>query len=118
MPPSSWLPASPQRGLAGRSRSDLPRCIGSGPGAGIPRVVESAVAGRYLSATNLLALNVAPCGSAMTVIRMVYVGVDQGASNGGTITPPPSSVALAAVASASALAKVTLQCGGVSGWSS
>jgi signal transduction histidine kinase len=33
--------------------------------------------------------------------------VDQGASNGGTFTFPPSSVVLAAVASASALAKVT-----------
>ena len=68
--------------------------------------------------TNLLALNVAPCGSAMRVIRMVYVDVDQGASNGGTITFPPSAVAFAAVASASPTAKVTPQCAGVPGWSS
>jgi hypothetical protein len=67
---------------------------------------------------NVLALNVAPCGSAMTACRMVYVGVDQGASNGATMTFPPSSVAFAAVASASPLAKVTLQCAGVSAWSS
>jgi hypothetical protein len=62
--------------------------------------------------TNLLAMNVAPCGSAMTAIRT------QGASNGGTITAPPSSIAFAAVASASSTAKVTFQCAGVSGWSS
>jgi hypothetical protein len=73
---------------------------------------------RSLLAMNVLALNVAPCGSAMTACRMVYVGVDQGASNGATMTFPPSSVAFAAVASASPLAKVTLQCAGVSAWSS
>jgi hypothetical protein len=48
------------------------------------------------SGTNLLAMNVAPCGSPMTVIRMVYVGVDQGASNGGTITFPPTGHAVGA----------------------
>ena len=50
-------------------------------------------AGSLFSATNLLAMNVAPCGSLMTVIRT------QGASKGGTTTLPPSSVTFAAVAS-------------------
>jgi hypothetical protein len=63
------------------------------------------------SGTNLLAMNVAPCGSPMTVIRT------HGASNGGTITFPPSPPAFAAVASASSTAKVALQCAGVSRWS-
>src|SRR5262245_19717313 len=39
-------------------------------------------------------MNIAPCGSVMMVIRT------QGASKGGTITLPPSSVALAAVVGA------------------
>jgi len=64
------------------------------------------------SGTTLLATNVAPCGSAMTVIRT------EGASEGGTIAVPPSSTAFAAVASASPTAKIPLQCGGVSGCSS
>jgi hypothetical protein len=63
------------------------------------------------SGTNWLAMKVAPCGSLTIVSR------DQGASKGGTITFPPSSLTLAAVASVSATEKVTLQCGGVSGWS-
>jgi hypothetical protein len=45
-------------------------------------------------------------------------GCGPGASNGGTITFPPRSTALVAVASASSTAKVTLQCAGVSSWSS
>src|SRR5215203_1053498 len=57
-------------------------------------------------------MKVAPCGSLMIVSR------DQGASKGATITLPPSSVAFAAVASVSSTEKVTLQCGGVSRWSS
>src|SRR5215211_1981639 len=64
------------------------------------------------SGVNLLAMNVAPCGSASTVMRT------HGASNGGTTTLPPSSVALAAAVSASSTANVTLQCAGVSGGSS
>src|SRR5438128_1430021 len=57
-------------------------------------------------------MNVAPCGSLMIVIRT------RGASKGGTIPCAPSSVAFAAVASAAASAKITLQCAGASGWSS
>jgi hypothetical protein len=64
------------------------------------------------SGVNLLAVKVAPCGSARTVIRT------QGASNGGTSTVPPSWVAAAAAVSASSTANVTLQCAGVSRWSS
>jgi hypothetical protein len=56
-------------------------------------------------------MNVAPCGSAMTLMRT------HGASNGGAISVPPSSVALAATASASSTPKVTLQCGWTSRWS-
>src|SRR6202521_4346210 len=63
------------------------------------------------SGTNLLAVNVAPCGSVMTVI------LTHGASNGATTTRPPSCAAFSAVTSASSTANVTLQCGGVSGWS-
>src|SRR6187551_3754878 len=58
------------------------------------------------SGTNLLAMKVAPWGSASTVIRT------HGASNGGVITRPPSSDALAAAASASSTANVTPQAAG------
>src|SRR5918995_4727453 len=76
-----------------------------------PTAASAYLARSLFSGTNVLAMNVAPCGSPITVIRT------QGASNGGTITFPPSSVAFAAAASASSTAKVTLQCAGVSGWS-
>ena len=56
--------------------------------------------------TNLLAVNVAPCGSRRTVI------LTHGASSGGTRTSPPSSVAPSAVASASSTANVTPHCAG------
>src|SRR5437868_14325038 len=75
-------------------------------------VVAEALARWRFSATNLLAMKVAPCGSAMTAIRT------HGASNGATRTVPPSSLAFAAVASASATANVTLQYGLTSGGSS
>src|SRR5437763_1153984 len=59
-------------------------------------------------------LNTAPCGSVTTAIFPI------GVANGGTMTEPPSSVILAAEASASATAKYTCQwfgtpsiCGGV-----
>ncbi len=48
----------------------------------------------------------------MTVI------LTQGASIGGTTSSAPSSVARAAVASASSTPKTTFQCGGTSSWSS
>src|SRR5439155_18715724 len=58
--------------------------------------VESAWLPRSLfSGTNLLAVNVAHCGTVLTVIRT------HGASNGGTTTWPPSAAARSAVASAS-----------------
>ncbi|HEY7620673.1 MAG TPA: AraC family transcriptional regulator, partial [Solirubrobacteraceae bacterium] len=60
------------------------------------------------SGTNLLAVNIAPCGSAITVRRV------HGASNGGTRTLPPSRAAVSAVASASSVPKVTLQWAGTS----
>ena len=73
----------------------------------------SAWPGRSLfSGTNWLAMNVAPCGSAITVIRT------HGASNGGDDDLAAEAAAAAAVASASSTPNVTLQCGGVSGWSS
>ena len=49
------------------------------------------------SGTNVLAVNVAPPGSTMTVIRT------HGASNGGAITRPPSSVARAAIVTVGSL---------------
>src|SRR5579859_5978758 len=59
-------------------------------------------------------LNAAPCGSVTTAILPI------GVSNGSTMTEPPSSLILAAVASASSTAKYTCQwlgtpaiCGGV-----
>jgi WYL domain len=55
------------------------------------------------SGANLLATNVAPWGSPITVI------LTHGASNGATITRPPNSAAREAVASASSTANVTLQ---------
>src|SRR5262249_34902263 len=58
------------------------------------------------SGTNLLAMRVAPCGSRMTVLRV------HGASKGASTTEPPSSAALAAVASASSVPNVTLQWAG------
>src|SRR6201996_3192633 len=62
----------------------------------------------WLSGTDLLAVNVAPWGSLMTVI------LTQGASNGAARTRPPSAAALSADASASSTANVTLQCTGIS----
>src|SRR5437763_8835293 len=74
------------------------------------RVAASVWAPRSLfSGTNLLATNVAPWGSAITVI------LTHGASNGATRTVPPSSVARSAVASASSTPNVTLQLAGTSG---
>ena len=64
------------------------------------------------SGTNWFALNVAPCGSRMTVPRI------HGASKGGTTTVAPSAAARSAVASASSTPNVTSQWAGVSGWSS
>jgi hypothetical protein len=64
------------------------------------------------SGTNLLAMNVAPCGSAITAIRT------HGASNGPARTFPPSSTARSAIPSASSTANVTLQLAGMSGMSS
>src|SRR4029077_9223385 len=50
-----------------------------------------------------ITLNIAPCGSLSTAMRPT------GVSNGGTTTDPPSSAALDAVASASAVPKYTCQ---------
>src|SRR4029077_608355 len=62
----------------------------------------------------LMTLNSAPCGSLRIAMRPT------GVSTGGTTTDPPSSVALAAVASASSVPKYTCQwlgtpgiCGGI-----
>ena len=62
----------------------------------------------------MITLNIAPCGSLSIAMRPT------GVSNGGTMTDPPSSVALAAVASASSVPKYTCQwlgtpgiCGGI-----
>ena len=55
------------------------------------------------SGTNWPAMKVAPCGSLITAILV------HGASKGPATTSPPSSLALAAVASASSTANVTLQ---------
>jgi hypothetical protein len=83
----------------------------SGVGPRLPRtrtlaVNSNAVFGAYVdgarslfSGTNLFAVNIAPCGSAMTVDRI------HGASKGGTITLPPSAAALSAMASASSTPK-------------
>ena len=76
------------------------------------RVSSAGLARSLFSSTNWLAVKIAPCGSATTVIRT------HGASIGGTITLPPSSGAFLAIASASSTANVTPQCAGVSGWSS
>ena len=53
----------------------------------------------WFSATNWLAMNVAPCGSLITA-NLVH-----GASSGPATISPPSSVAFAAVASASSVAE-------------
>ena len=64
-----------------KRRAPSPRRLGGA------RSVRRRLRSRF-SGTNLLAMNVAPCGSAITAIRT------QGASNGGTSTVPPSSVGL------------------------
>src|SRR5690606_10954551 len=60
------------------------------------------------SGTNWLAMNTAPWGSRMVVVRT------HGRSVGSLGTVPPSAGAVAAAASASSTANVTLQCAGVS----
>jgi hypothetical protein len=51
----------------------------------------------------------APCGSASTPMRPML-----GASNGSTRIEPPSTSAIAAVASASSTRKYVIQCEGIS----
>src|SRR5918994_293162 len=64
--------------------------------------------GQIDSASNLLTVNTAPCGSRKAATR---VGP---ASEGGAITVPPSSTARVAIASVSSTVNVTLQWDGTS----
>ena len=57
---------------------------------------------------NVFTENTAPWGSLSTATLTTP------ASNGGTVIVPPSCAALSAIASVSATANVTLQCGGTS----
>ena len=99
-----------------RDRADVRAHWGlTGAAHATARVHDARACGSYpstarsrFSGMNLLAVNVAPWGSLMTVMRT------HGASNGATSTRPPSSIARTAVASASATPSVMLQCGAVS----
>src|SRR5918995_1958927 len=64
-----------------------------------PTAASAYLARSLFSGTNVLAMNVAPCGSPITVIRT------QGASNGGRSTFPPCSGGAAARASAASTAE-------------
>ena len=90
------------------SQSLAVACFLQGHSLALPALVRP----QRFSGANFVAMNDAPCGSAITVI------LAQGTSIGGTSTLPPSSVALAASASASSMENVTLQWAGTSGSSS